>query len=287
MSRSRTARSLARPVFGLYCNSRVSAAPRWRTVPSRAANRRLRRMSGSVPLGHNHQGQYFSEFASRFTIAIQQGVVTGNYFSGEGYLTGAHADAIYVPDTTGPVTITNNFIDETPNAGATGLSNNDIRITDELGNINDVTVTGNYLIGAGFNFEVAAPNAITRSAMFSHKQRHRIRMVWPILSRHRQFSDRDRDQYRRLLQPRHFDQRPRGLCGGWRSNGECCLGTPVGPPPPGPRRRRSWATADVSAHLGRRRRRNKFCRRFRVDNSCSAVRARTFSPISPLAMAAT
>ena len=50
-------------------------------------------------------------------IAIQQGVVTGNYFSGEGYVTGAHGDAIYVPDTTGPITITNNFIDETPNAG--------------------------------------------------------------------------------------------------------------------------------------------------------------------------
>jgi hypothetical protein len=92
------------------------------------------------------------------TIAIQQGVVTGNYMSGEGYLTGAHGDAIYVPYTTGPVTITNNFIEETPNAGATGLSNSDIRITDEFGNTNDVTVTGNYLIGAGFNFEVAAPN---------------------------------------------------------------------------------------------------------------------------------
>ena len=97
------------------------------------------------------------------TIAIQQGVVTGNYMSGEGYLTGAHADAIYVPDTTGPVTITNNFIDETPNAGATGFSNTDIRITDEFGNTNNVTVTGNYLIGAGFNFELAAPNANTIS----------------------------------------------------------------------------------------------------------------------------
>jgi hypothetical protein len=97
------------------------------------------------------------------TIAIQQGVVTGNYMSGEGYLTGAHGDAIYVPDTTGPVTITNNFIDETPNAGATGLSNTDIRITDEFGNTNNDTVTGNYLIGAGFNFELAAPNANTIS----------------------------------------------------------------------------------------------------------------------------
>ena len=34
-----------------------------------------------------------------------------------------------------------------------------IRITDEFGNTNNVTVTGNYLIGAGFKFEVAAPNA--------------------------------------------------------------------------------------------------------------------------------
>ena len=92
------------------------------------------------------------------TIAIQQGVVTGNYFSGEGYLTGAHADAIYVPDTTGPITISDNFIDETQNAGATGISNTTMRITDEYGNTNDVNITGNYMIGAGFNFELAAPN---------------------------------------------------------------------------------------------------------------------------------
>lgn len=92
------------------------------------------------------------------TIALQQGVVTGNYMSGEGYATGAHGDAIYVPDTTGPISITNNFIDETLNAGATGLSNTTMRITDEFGNTNNVTATGNYLIGAGFNFELAAPN---------------------------------------------------------------------------------------------------------------------------------
>jgi Right handed beta helix region len=53
-------------------------------------------------------------------IAIQQGLVTGNYFSGEGWSTAAHGDAIYVPDTTGPVTITDNFLDETMNAGQTG-----------------------------------------------------------------------------------------------------------------------------------------------------------------------
>ena len=93
------------------------------------------------------------------TVAIQQGVVTGNYMSGEGWATAAHGDAIYVPDTTGPVTITDNFIDETLNAGQTGYSNTTLRITDEGGNNTDgVTVSGNYLIGAGFNFELAAPN---------------------------------------------------------------------------------------------------------------------------------
>jgi hypothetical protein len=93
-------------------------------------------------------------------IALEQGVVTGNYFSGEGWNTGAHADAIYVPATIGPVTITDNFIDATPNAGATGINNTTLRITDEAGNNTDgVTVSGNYLIGAGYNFELAAPNA--------------------------------------------------------------------------------------------------------------------------------
>jgi hypothetical protein len=89
-------------------------------------------------------------------IGITQGLVTGNYLSGEGWSTAAHGDAIYIPATTGPVTITDNFIDDTLNAGQTGYSNTTLRITDEGGNNNDgVTVTGNYLIGAGFNFETA------------------------------------------------------------------------------------------------------------------------------------
>jgi hypothetical protein len=70
-------------------------------------------------------------------IGIMQGVITGNYFSGEGWATAAHGDAIYIPDTTGPVTITDNFLDETMNAGQTGYSNTVLRITDEGGNNND------------------------------------------------------------------------------------------------------------------------------------------------------
>src|SRR6202034_3213608 len=90
------------------------------------------------------------------SIAIRSGVITGNYFSGEGYASGAHGDAIYVTDSTGPVSITDNFIDETANAGAQGAANSDIRITNEFGNADDVTVSGNYLIGAGYTVEVGA-----------------------------------------------------------------------------------------------------------------------------------
>ena len=45
-------------------------------------------------------------------IDMHSGVVTGNYFSGAGYQPGAHADAIWVTDSTGPTSITDNFIDE-------------------------------------------------------------------------------------------------------------------------------------------------------------------------------
>ena len=91
-------------------------------------------------------------------IGIQQGVITGNYFSGQGYNTGAHGDAIYIPDTTGPITITDNFLDETSNAGAAGASNTTMRITSEFGNTSNVTISGNFMLGGGFNFETAAPN---------------------------------------------------------------------------------------------------------------------------------
>jgi Right handed beta helix region len=91
-------------------------------------------------------------------IAIRAGVITGNYFSGEGYAPGAHGDAIFVTESTGPVSITDNFIDETPNADAPGAANSDIRITNEFGNADNVTVSGNYLLGAGYTVEVGSAN---------------------------------------------------------------------------------------------------------------------------------
>jgi hypothetical protein len=75
------------------------------------------------------------------------GVISGNYFSGSGYATGAHADAIWVTKSTQPITITNNFIDQTPHPDSAGASNSAVRITAEVGNVANVTVSGNYLIG--------------------------------------------------------------------------------------------------------------------------------------------
>jgi hypothetical protein len=91
-------------------------------------------------------------------VDIHSGVVTGNYFSGAGYAPGAHADAIYVTDSTGPTTITDNFIDATPNADAAVNPNSAVRLTNEFGNLNNVTVSGNYLLGGGFTVQVDGAN---------------------------------------------------------------------------------------------------------------------------------
>src|ERR1700735_1439072 len=93
------------------------------------------------------------------TIDIHQGVVTGNFFSGQGYEPGAHADDIWVDDSTGPTTITDNFIDGTPNAGATGIANSAVRLTDQFGNLDDVTVSGNYLLGGGYTVQAGSTSA--------------------------------------------------------------------------------------------------------------------------------
>jgi hypothetical protein len=90
-------------------------------------------------------------------IDMHGGVVTGNYFSGAGYLPGAHADAIWVPSSSG-TTITDNFIDGTTNADSPGQQNSDLRLTNELGNLSNVTVSGNYLLGGAYTIEAGSTN---------------------------------------------------------------------------------------------------------------------------------
>ena len=90
-------------------------------------------------------------------IDMHGGVVTGNYFSGAGYLPGAHADAIWVTDSTG-TTITDNFIDGTTNADSPANQNSDLRLTNELGNLSNVTVSGNFLLGGAYTIEAGSTN---------------------------------------------------------------------------------------------------------------------------------
>jgi hypothetical protein len=91
-------------------------------------------------------------------IDLSGGVVTGNYFSGAGYAPGAHADAIQIISSTGPTKITGNFIDGTADHAVPARPNSDIRITDDVGDLNNVIVSGNFLIGAGYTVEVARQN---------------------------------------------------------------------------------------------------------------------------------
>jgi hypothetical protein len=88
------------------------------------------------------------------------GLISGNYFSQAGNDGDAgHPDAIWVTNSTKPLTISDNFIDWSQNpAGGTVCPPNDcIRITGEVGPVSNVTVTGNFLLNGATS--ISAVNA--------------------------------------------------------------------------------------------------------------------------------
>ena len=86
-------------------------------------------------------------------IDLESGVVSGNYIEGVGNASnGAHADAIWVTNSSGPTTISNNLIDWVAD-GTESLVNNTVRITTEEGSVSNVTVTGNYLLGGSYTID--------------------------------------------------------------------------------------------------------------------------------------
>ena len=87
-------------------------------------------------------------------IDFEGGVVTGNYFSGAGFGTGAHADAIQILTASGPTTITDNLIDGTWNPNAPANANRDIRIVSQGSNISNVNISGNFLLGGTYTVEI-------------------------------------------------------------------------------------------------------------------------------------
>src|SRR6266851_9499978 len=81
-------------------------------------------------------------------VQIGGGTISGNYFAGAGYQTGAHADAIDVlTATSAPIDISGNFIDWTANADAKAETNNAIHIVSGPGVISNVSVHDNVLVG--------------------------------------------------------------------------------------------------------------------------------------------
>jgi hypothetical protein len=75
-----------------------------------------------------------------------------NAFFGAAYQTGAHADALSVHKTVGPVVVRENYIDfmrRVPEQ--TNSPNSCIKIVGHFGDIRDVLIENNVLIGGGFN----------------------------------------------------------------------------------------------------------------------------------------
>jgi Ca2+-binding RTX toxin-like protein len=80
-------------------------------------------------------------------IYIESGTIAHNVITGGGYRTGAHPDAIWIGKTTGAVTISDNVIDWRNPADSRAETNNAIRVTGENGNVNEVTVSHNVILG--------------------------------------------------------------------------------------------------------------------------------------------
>ena len=79
------------------------------------------------------------------------GVVEKNYFSGAGYQSGAHADAISCHgNTAGPLTIRNNYIDWVDTPDNQVIPNTCLKLVPHFGNINGIVAENNVLLGGGF-----------------------------------------------------------------------------------------------------------------------------------------
>jgi hypothetical protein len=79
------------------------------------------------------------------------GTLTRSAFRGACYQTGAHADALSVHKTFGKMVVTENYVDFQKQPDSTQGPNSCMKIVSHFGTIRDVTITGNVLIGGGFN----------------------------------------------------------------------------------------------------------------------------------------
>jgi hypothetical protein len=102
--------------------------------------------SGSVTVVNNEFFNVPSDVVNTVGATIER-----NYFAAAGYQPGAHADAISIHKTVGPVVIRENYIDYvTPSDAAIPVTNAAIKIASVFGTISNVTVEGNVLLGGGY-----------------------------------------------------------------------------------------------------------------------------------------
>lgn len=87
-------------------------------------------------------------------IQLKAGTVDHNYFSGAGYATGAHADAVTVDGAVAPVTITNNFVDYRNSSDAPTGTTSAIAVANWSGDCDLVTVSSNVLLGGAYTVYV-------------------------------------------------------------------------------------------------------------------------------------
>ncbi|CAO4157324.1 M10 family metallopeptidase C-terminal domain-containing protein [Methylorubrum extorquens] len=97
-------------------------------------------------------------------VQIQSGTISGNYFAGGAYAKGAHADAIWIGKTIGPVVISGNVIDWRSRADAPTETNEAVRISGELGNVSNVLVKNNILLGGSMTVMVTDGATQTHTA---------------------------------------------------------------------------------------------------------------------------
>ena len=114
----------------------------------------------------NITGNVFIDTPSDAVDVTGGGLISGNYFSGAGYTSnGGHPDAIWITNSTAPMSITDNFIDWTTNPDSNSGANDCVRITSDVGSVSNVTVSGNYLIGGSFGIDAGN---LTRSGTYSN-----------------------------------------------------------------------------------------------------------------------
>jgi hypothetical protein len=90
-------------------------------------------------------------------VNLVGGSVVNCTFRGAGYLSGAHADAIAIGKTVAPIVIMNNTIDYRNRDDAKAQTTSAIAIGSGFGNIADVRIEQNVLLGGAYSLYVTEP----------------------------------------------------------------------------------------------------------------------------------